>query len=119
MDLSQLADRLRRFTAERDWEQFHSPKNLAMALSVEAGELLELFQWLTEEQSAELTPEVRAQVAEEIADVQIYLVRLADRLGVDIQAAVDAKLRSNEARYPADRVKGSSRKYSQYPDPGT
>ena len=116
MDLNQLTDRLRRFANERDWNQFHTPKNLAMALSVEAAELLEHFQWLTDAQSAALTPETRAKVAEEIADVQIYLVRLADILSVDILAAADAKLRSNEEKYPADRVRGSSRKYTHYAD---
>ena len=84
LDITALQDALRRFASDRDWEQFHSPKNLAMALSVEASELVEIFQWLTEAQSATLDDASRAAVAEEIADVQIYLVRLADRLGIGI-----------------------------------
>jgi dCTP diphosphatase len=122
MDFNNLKARLRAFADERDWDQFHSPKNLAMALSVEAAELLEHFQWLTEQQSRELPPDVARQVAEEIADVQIYLVRLADKLGVDIDAAVADKLASNHDKYPADRVRGSAAKYTRYeadtePDP--
>jgi dCTP diphosphatase len=109
-----MRDYLRRFAAERDWEQFHSPKNLAMALAVEASELLEHFQWLTEEQSHNLPPEKLSAVAEEIADVQLYLVRLADRLGVDIAKAVTAKTQKNETRYPPDKVRGSARKHSDY-----
>ena len=101
LDLPTLQQTLRRFAAERDWEQFHSPKNLAMALSVEAAELVEIFQWLTEAQSADLDDRTRAAVAEEIADVQIYLARLADRLGIDIPKAVDEKLVVNARKYPA------------------
>lgn len=114
MDTRRLAEELRRFAAERDWDQFHSPKNLAMALSVEVAELVELFQWLTEEQSRSLPPETVRRVAEEIADVQIYLVRLADQLGVEIEAAVSAKMRANALKYPADKVRGSAAKYTQY-----
>ena len=112
--LKGLADRLRTFAAERDWEQYHSPKNLAMALAVEAAELLEHFQWLTEEQSARLPPDKLAEVRREVADVQIYLVRLADRLGIDLMLAVDEKITENEAKYPAERVRGSARKYTDY-----
>lgn len=114
MTLTDLRTRLRAFAEERDWEQFHSPKNLAMALTVEAAELLEHFQWLDEKASASLPPDKRAQVAEEIADIQIYLVRIADRLGVDILEAVEHKLAANARKYPADRVKGSPRKYTEY-----
>ena len=112
--LEELRDRLRTFAAARDWDQFHSPKNLAMALIVEAAELVEHFQWLTEAQSAALPPEKTAAVADELADVLIYVVRLADRLDVDLFAAVSSKLARNEAKYPADRVKGSTRKYTEY-----
>lgn len=114
MDLDELKNRLRCFADERDWEQFHSPKNLAMALSVEVAELVEHFQWLTEDESRNLPEETRNEVAQEIADVQIYLVRLADKLGVDILEVAEAKLQGNEKRYPANRVKGSSRKSSRY-----
>jgi len=113
-NLETLRDRLRTFAAARDWDQFHSPKNLAMALIVEAAELVEHFQWLTEAQSAALPPEKTAAVADELADVLIYVVRLADRLDIDLFAAVSSKLARNEAKYPADRVKGSARKYTEY-----
>lgn len=113
-ELVGLAERLRAFARERDWEQFHSPKNLAMALSVEVAELAEHFQWLTQAQSASLPPETLAAVSDELADVQIYLVRLADRLGVDLMAAVDSKIANNAVRYPPERVRGSARKHSDY-----
>ncbi len=113
-DFNEIRDYLRRFAIERDWEQFHSPKNLVMALSVEVAELMEHFQWLTEAQAEQLPPEVRQAVAHEIADVQLYLVRLADRLQIDLAGAVQAKTAINEARYPVDKVRGSSRKYSDY-----
>jgi len=113
-DLDDLRDRLRAFAAARDWDQFHSPKNLAMALIAEAAELVEHFQWLTEAESGALPPEKLAEVADELADVQLYLVRIADRLGVDLLAAASAKMDRNEAKYPAQRVKGSARKYTEY-----
>jgi NTP pyrophosphatase (non-canonical NTP hydrolase) len=111
--LEQLAARLAEFARERDWDQFHSPKNLAMALSGEAGELLEHFQWLTEEQSRTLPPEVKDAVALEMADVLLYLVRLADRLQVDLAAAADRKIVLNAARYPVEQFRGSARKYTE------
>ena len=111
--LDELKRRLRVFTDERDWDQFHSPKNLAMALAGEAGELLEHFQWLTEEQSGELPEGDLNAVALELADILIYLVRLSDKLGVDLLAACDDKMRRNEDRYPSERVRGSSRKYNE------
>jgi dCTP diphosphatase len=98
----------------RDWQQFHSPKNLAMALSVEAAELVEEFQWLTEEQSWALTPERLERARLELADVFIYLLRIADTLGVDLLTAADDKIALNERKYPADRVRGDSRKYTEY-----
>ena len=113
-NLDELRDRVRAFVAERDWDRFHSPKNLAMALSVEASELVELFQWLTEEESAALEPERRQRVAEEMADVLWFLVRLSDRLGVDLLAAAEAKLAANAGKYPVDRVRGNSKKYNEY-----
>lgn len=114
MDLDQLKSRLRQFTDERDWDQFHSPKNLVMALSVEVGELVEHFQWLSEDASACLPDATRREVAEEIADVQIYLVRLADKLGIDIIQAAEAKIQATMQKYPTSRVKGSSKKYTHY-----
>ena len=112
--LQQLAEQLRRFAAERDWEQFHSPKNLAMALSVEVAEIVEHFQWLTEPQSRDLEAAKRSEVEQELADALIYLVRLADQLQVDLLQAAGRKLAVNEARYPAEQVRGSARKYSEY-----
>ena len=109
--LRDLRDELRAFAAERDWDQFHSPRNLATALAVEAAELLEPFQWLTEEQSRSLPPDTRAAVEEELADVLLYLVRLADKLDVDLAAAARAKIVRNGQKYPVEKARGSSRKY--------
>ncbi len=111
ISLEQLRTAVRAFAAERDWDQFHSPKNLAMALSVEAAELLEHFQWLSEPASRDLSPEQRAEVGAEMADVLIYLVRLADKLEVDLLQAAQAKMAINARKYPADKVRGSARKY--------
>ncbi len=107
-----LRDELRRFAADRDWDQFHSPKNLASALSVEAAELLEPFQWLTEEQSRHLTAEQSEAVREEMADVLLYLIRLADKLDIDLVAAASDKVVRNAAKYPVEKAMGSSKKYS-------
>ncbi|HXU94378.1 MAG TPA: nucleotide pyrophosphohydrolase [Gallionella sp.] len=109
-DLLMLRDRLRAFAAERDWEQFHSPKNLSMALMVEVAELMEHFQWLTEAQSADLCAEDKQAVSEELADILLYLVRLSDRLGVDLKVAAERKLEKNAAKYPAEQVRGSAKK---------
>jgi dCTP diphosphatase len=114
--LDKIKLRLRRFADERDWDQFHSPKNLAMALIVEAAELVEHFQWLTEEQSQTLSPKKLAEVEQEIADIQIYLIRLADKLGVDMEKAVNAKIELNAKKYPAEKVRGSAVKYSDCDD---
>jgi dCTP diphosphatase len=113
-DLAELKSRVRAFVAERDWERFHSPKNLAMALSVEASELVELFQWLTEEESATLDAAQRGRVAQELADVLWFLVRLSDRLDIDLLEAAELKLAENARKYPADRVRGQSKKYTDY-----
>ena len=102
------------FIEERDWEQFHSPKNLAMALSVEVAEIVEHFQWLTEEQSQNLPPEKLAEVREEIGDVMIYLVELSEKLGIDSVKAAKAKLEINSQKYPAALVKGKASKYTEY-----
>lgn len=112
--IEELRDQLRVFAEDRDWNQFHSPKNLAMALSVEVAELLEHFQWLTEDESRNLSEAALSEVADEIADVQNYLVRLADKLGIDILEAAAKKYVKNEAKYPADLVRGSSNKYTEY-----
>lgn len=111
--LTQLRDFLRQFAAERDWDQFHSPKNLAMALSVEAAELLERFQWLTEEQSRSLQPDELAKVRAEMADVLIYLVRLADKLDVNLLESAREKMAANALKYPVDKSRGNAKKYSE------
>ncbi len=112
--MEDLRTAIRAFIAERNWEQFHSPKNLAMALSVEVSEIVEHFQWLTEEQSRALPPEKIAEVAEEIGDVTIYLTELAEKLGVDPVEAARAKLAKNGKKYPADLVRGKALKYTEY-----
>lgn len=114
--LDQLNARLLQFAQARDWEQFHSPKNLAMALAGEAGELLEHFQWLTEAQSAALDEAKKREVAHEMADILNYLVRLSERLGIDLIAAADEKIAINERRYPAEKVRGDARRADEYPD---
>src|SRR5689334_4294811 len=110
--IRRLRDRLRQFAAERDWDQFHSPKNLAAALSVEAAELLEPFQWLSEEQSRSLPPQSLEQVTQELADVFLYLIRLADQLNVDLVAAAARKIELNGHKYPVDKSRGSAAKYT-------
>ncbi|MBI5437452.1 MAG: nucleotide pyrophosphohydrolase [Nitrosomonadales bacterium] len=111
-DLLMLRDKLRAFAEARDWDQFHSPKNLSMALTVEAAELMEHFQWLTGEQSAELPPEVKQAVGEELADILLYLLRLSDKLCIDLREAALHKLEKNALKYPAEQVRGSAKKYS-------
>jgi NTP pyrophosphatase (non-canonical NTP hydrolase) len=111
-DVEALQAALRKFALAREWEQFHSPKNLAAALSVESAELLEHFQWLTEEQSRDLSPDKRHLVAEELADVLLYTLQLADKLGIDPLDAAWKKLKVNEDKYPADRARGRSTKYT-------
>jgi len=112
--LAALADRLRDFAAERDWDQFHSPKNLAMALVGEAGELAAEFQWLTEEQSRAPDAAQLARIRAECADVLNYLVRLADKLDIDLVAAAHEKIEDNARRYPAEKVRGRANKYTEY-----
>ena len=111
-DLERLRDQLRDFAAARDWDQFHSPKNLAMALSAESAELLEIFQWLTEEQSRALSSEAKAAAADEVADVLLYLLRIADKLDIDPIAAAQRKLEANERKYPAGKARGNNKKYT-------
>jgi dCTP diphosphatase len=112
--LADLAERLRVFAAEREWEQFHSPKNLAMALVAEAGELAAEFQWLTEGESQALDEAQLSRVRAECADVLNYLVRLADKLEIDLVAAAHEKIEVNARRYPVETVRGKSKKYSEY-----
>jgi len=112
--LDDLNSKLLAFARERDWEQFHSPKNLSMALAGEAGELLEHFQWLSEAQSATLPAEKKDHVVLEMADILIYLIRLAQRLDVDLVDAAYRKMDLNRARYPAERVRGDARRAEEY-----
>lgn len=112
-ELDVLRQQLRDFADERDWDQFHTPKNLAMALSAEAAEVLEHFQWLSPLDSALLPDHKRALVALELADVLLYLVRLADKLDIDLADAASRKIKINAARYPADEVRGVATKYSE------
>ncbi len=116
MDIDALQKRFRQFADERDWNQFHTPKNLAMALSVEASELLEHFQWLSAQESSELSEEKLNQVRQEMADVFLYLIRLADKLDINLEDAVEEKMVLNAKKYPADKVKGSAKKYTDYQD---
>lgn len=111
--IANLRNELRRFAAARDWQQFHTPKNLAIALAVEAAELLEHFQWSTPEQSTRLDARRKRAVADEIADVLLYLIRLADRLEIDPLAAARRKTRKNARKYPVKRAKGNARKYDE------
>ncbi len=115
MDLNEIQKRLRRFAEERNWEQFHSPKNLTMALAAEAAELLEIFQWLTEEQSRDIinSEKEMAMAREEIADVFIYLARLADKLNIDIENEVLKKIALNEKKYPLELSKDNATKYNR------
>lgn len=117
MDLTQFQNELRDFADAREWEQFHSPKNLAIALAVEASELLERFQWLTDEESRALSerPDDYAAVVEEVADVMIYLLRLTDQLSVNIEQAVADKMRKNDEKYPVDLARGNAVKYNRRP----
>jgi len=110
--LSSLRKELRRFASERDWDQYHPPKNLAAALCVEAAELLEHFQWRTDDESKSLPADQLAKVQEEIADVLLYLVRLADKLNVDLLEAANNKIVLNAQKYPVDKARGTNRKYT-------
>lgn len=112
--LNDLIIQLRQFADERDWDQFHSPKNLAMALIVEAAELVELFQWLSEAQSSHLSPQQLQKVEEELADIQLYLLRLADKLDIDLVAAATKKIALNKEKYPAKQAKGNAKKYTEF-----
>ena len=112
--IDELQHRLLMFARDRDWEQFHAPKNIAMALAVEAGELMEHFQWLSEAQSESLSEDKRREVGYELADVFIFTLRLAQRLGVDLPQLVEEKIAINERKYPAEKVRGSAKKYTEY-----
>jgi len=112
--LEDLRLRLANFAEKRDWNQFHSPKNLSMALIAEAAELVEIFQWLTESESQNLTEKQMLAAKDELADVFIYLIRIADKLNVNLLDAAQIKIDKNETRYPVNKVKGDARRASEY-----
>lgn len=112
-ELESLQDQLAKFAKDRDWDKFHSPKNLTMALAGEAGELVEVFQWLTESESQCLTSKQKGRAEEEIADVFLYLLRLSDKLDIDLIEAANKKLAINEAKYPVERCYGTAKKYTE------
>lgn len=112
--LFKITQDIRTFRDARDWQQFHSPKNLACSVSIEAAELLEKFQWCDTEESFDVAAKKKEEIRQEIADVAIYLIGLADTLEIDLLEAVSEKLRLNDAKYPAERVRGSSKKYDEY-----
>ena len=116
VDTAFLLEQLRRFSSEREWDQFHNPKNLVMALSGECGELSEIFQWLTPDQSTRLSenPKAFEHVQEEIADIFLYLLRICDKLNIDLDQAARDKLLKNEQKYPVDKAKGSAKKYTDF-----
>lgn len=107
-----VRDELRAFVAERDWDAFHSPKDLALSIAIEAGELLEVFQWRSL-QAADLAPEDRERLREEVADVVMYAMLLADKAGFDLPHALHDKLAKNRAKYPADKARGRADKYDK------
>lgn len=112
--LSEVQQAIEDFAQERDWDKFHTPKNLAMALSVEAAELLEHFQWLSEEESKQLSPEKLAQVQDEAADIFVYLLRIADKLNINLLSATTRKMEKNRLKYPIDKAYGKATKYTEY-----
>jgi dCTP diphosphatase len=112
--LEELRSRINQFVKERDWDQFHSPKNLAMAMIVEAAELVEYFQWDTLEESRQLSDEKREQVGQELADTFVYLLRIAEVTGIDLIEAANRKIDLNAQKYPVEKAKGSNKKYTEY-----
>ena len=113
MDIEKIKNILKQFSQERDWEQFHSPKNLSMALSVETSELVEIFQWLSEEESFNLDNDKKQHAKEEVADIAIYLLRICMKLNIDLEEAIIEKMQKNREKYPVDKVKGSAKKYTE------
>ncbi len=116
MDLAKIQDYQRKFAKERDWEQFHTPKNLSMALTAEAGELLEIFQWLKPDESDALkkSKDKKLMVSEELADIAYYVIRIADMMEIDLEDAIWAKMRKNAEKYPVELSKGNAKKYNEF-----
>jgi NTP pyrophosphatase (non-canonical NTP hydrolase) len=115
-DLQAVLAKIRAFRDERDWMQFHNPKDLATALSIEAGELLEVFLWKTPAEYEVVVRDKRKEIEDEVADIAVYLFEFADNLGIDLVGAIEAKLKKNAEKYPAAKVRGSSKKYDEYPE---
>lgn len=115
LDLSRINSELEKFAKERDWDQFHSLKNLTMALSVETAELVEIFQWLSEEQSARVkdNPELMSKVQDEVADIFVYLLRIVSKTNIDLETAVLNKMKKNAEKYPVELARGSAKKYNE------
>ena len=116
MDLKKIKAEIDQFSMDRDWDQFHSVKNLAMALSVESSELLEIFQWLSEAESNDVkyVPLKKEKVSEEVADIIVYLLRIAGKLGIDLESAVISKMKKNAEKYPVESCRGNSKKYNEF-----
>jgi dCTP diphosphatase len=112
-DLAATVARIRAFRDARDWMQFHNPKNLASSIVIEAAELLELFQWKTPEESNALVQTKRTEIEHELADIAVYVLELADNLGIDLLQAIDRKMALNEAKYPVEKARGSAAKYTE------
>lgn len=113
MNIKAIEETIKNFSKERDWDQFHSPKNLSMALSVEASELLEIFQWLSEEESSNLKDTKKQHAKEEVADIAIYLIRMCMKLDINLEEAIFEKMQKNIEKYPVEKVKGSAKKYTE------
>jgi len=115
LDIGALKETIRSFASERQWEKFHSPKNISMALSVEASELVEIFQWLSEKESYDIVKDnlVIEKVSDELADILVYLVRISDLLGIDLQDAITCKMKKNSLKYPVEKSKGNAKKYDE------
>jgi len=113
-DISVITEKIRAFRDQRDWAQFHTPKDMAMAISLEAGELMEHFLWKSPAEVEARIESHRGEISDEIADVAVYLFELADNLGIDLLQAMEQKMQKNAEKYPADRVRGSSKKYNEY-----
>ena len=115
MDLKKINSEIEKFVSDRDWDQFHSVKNLSMALSVESSELLEIFQWLTEEQSNQIKndPKLMGKVEDEVADVFVYLMRIVNKTNIDLEQAVVRKIKKNAEKYPVEKSRGTAKKYNE------
>ena len=113
MDLGKIKKIIREFASERNWDKYHTPKNLSMALSVEASELVEIFQWLTQEESKNIDPKDIQSVKDEVADILIYLIRIADKLDIDLEEAILEKIKKNSEKYPVELSKDNAVKYNK------